>query len=526
MDSSSTTTMASASAAASAGGGGGGEDDVAPVVSAGTTTTDQALFAEEVAHEIVLNVIANLGSGEEGGQEDEPGPPAFSSSPAPPPPPPPPATPKRFPKLRAFVWRQLLAVSLVIAVALGLIWPEPGVLFGTKVDGRSPFQTALVVTIFLVMGLKLNTDAALRAVKEAKGIVWGIFSILFVTASIGAALTNLIDFPDIPEFAVGLVVFYLGPTTSSSGVVMVTTANGNWTLSLLLTVSTSILAIFTIPSMLSWLAEFKTETPVTLDVGELILNLVYTVLIPLFIGKCLQLASARVRRFIKEHPILFRLVPMYCIVLVPWLKVSQSMANGSFDQVTAASVFVLLGWAIAVHVLFLIINYGACLVLRVRRAEMKALVISCSQKTLPVALAVLSFLPETLGSIGLMSIGCVMAHFTQIIIDSFLVGKWAGDEEEEEEKEKGGPAEEEEKEETEEVEEIEIDREGENNSMEVTTLTAKTKGGVGAGREEVSAQEENGPSKAGWWWWTQAAGEAGVGVSVGQRRRRLISSVV
>lgn len=52
--------------------------------------------------------------------------------------------------------------------------------------------------------------------------------------------------------------------------------------------------------------------------------------------------------------------------------------------------------------------------LRTKRPEMKAIVISASQKTLPVALAVITFLPDSLGDQGQMGIACVIAHLVQV----------------------------------------------------------------------------------------------------------------
>lgn len=48
-----------------------------------------------------------------------------------------------------------------------------------------------------------------------------------------------------------------------------------------------------------------------------------------------------------------------------------------------------------------------------------------SQKTLPIAVTVLNQLSTTIkGPIGLAVIPCVVAHLSQIVIDSFLVSRW------------------------------------------------------------------------------------------------------
>ena len=59
--------------------------------------------------------------------------------------------------------------------------------------------------------------------------------------------------------------------------------------------------------------------------------------------------------------------------------------------------------------------------------ERKAVVIVASQKTLPIAVAVLSFIPETTSGFntGIASIACVLAHFVQILIDAFIATRLA-----------------------------------------------------------------------------------------------------
>ena len=48
-----------------------------------------------------------------------------------------------------------------------------------------------------------------------------------------------------------------------------------------------------------------------------------------------------------------------------------------------------------------------------------------SQKTLPVCVTVIEFLPTELGSRGIMVIGAILGHFTQILIDAVLASWWA-----------------------------------------------------------------------------------------------------
>ena len=88
-----------------------------------------------------------------------------------------------------------------------------------------------------------------------------------------------------------------------------------------------------------------------------------------------------------------------------------------------------------VHYIFFILSYLYCLVFRVDDSAKKALVLSCSMKTLPIAmtsiiywivllLLVISFLPDSLGSQGVVLVPAILFHFTQLISGSFLAVLW------------------------------------------------------------------------------------------------------
>merc|ERR1719174_1263156 len=56
----------------------------------------------------------------------------------------------------------------------------------------------------------------------------------------------------------------------------------------------------------------------------------------------------------------------------------------------------------------------------------RAVFLLASQKTLPVAMAIISGLPEeSFGQAGLVALPCIFGHLSQLIIDSFLVDYWA-----------------------------------------------------------------------------------------------------
>ena len=71
-------------------------------------------------------------------------------------------------------------------------------------------------------------------------------------------------------------------------------------------------------------------------------------------------------------------------------------------------------------------NTAATKLLKLGLPEKKAVIILATQKTLPVSITLVNFLPDALGNKGLLTIPCIIAHFVQILIDGFLVARWEG----------------------------------------------------------------------------------------------------
>lgn len=154
---------------------------------------------------------------------------------------------KILPKVGKFCVKNHLPIGLVLVIILGSLWPKPGVYLG-----KAKMQYVCVVIIFFCSGLKLKTDDIKEALKSVKAVVWGFFSILFLTVVIGIEMTKAISgqfddpvpamdfanetritcgsagnetFQNKPfgpqDFNVGAQVFFAMPCTISSGIVLV-----------------------------------------------------------------------------------------------------------------------------------------------------------------------------------------------------------------------------------------------------------------------------------------------------------------
>ena len=217
------------------------------------------------------------------------------------------------------------------------------------------------------------------------------------------------------------------PTTINSGVALANAAKGNFALALLLTVVSNLVGIFTAPFFLSLLLSVE---GIELDPVPLLINLLFTLLLPLAVGKLLrESCSQRVLPILKRHKQLISNASNLFLMCIPWMKLSSSQA--ALLELSAGAIAGLVGCGLVIHAIYLLLNFAvATYVLPLHRASRgldikKSVVIMGSQKTLPMAMTILSFFPEALGEAGLIAIPCILSHLTQIFADAFLAAKWA-----------------------------------------------------------------------------------------------------
>lgn len=312
-----------------------------------------------------------------------------------------------------FLQRQFLPIGLLAVAAVGFFFPRPGLYMA-----ELPTQYVAVSIIFLLSGLMLKTDEVHAALVAWKAMSWGCVSILFATPFLGAAIA--FQLPMEPAFQFGLALFCCMPTTLTSGVALTAQARGNVALALLLTVLTNTAGIFTVPFVLAHLLSSLGQ--VELSAGDLFAKLCLSILLPLGIGKYLRRFAVD---WLDAQRTRLSLASNAALISIPWMKFSES--SGQLAEVEPVSLLVLVVSGLAIHALYLLLNGGVCVLLQLEAAARRAVVLMTSQKTLPVAMTVLAFLPDSAVSPelkGLIAIPCIVFHLGQIFTDAVIATRW------------------------------------------------------------------------------------------------------
>jgi solute carrier family 10 (sodium/bile acid cotransporter), member 7 len=227
------------------------------------------------------------------------------------------------------------------------------------------------------------------------------------------------------------VFFYqLHPLTCTIFPILIVAAKGNAAVALMLTVSTNILAIFTVPFTVKLVIDVEN---VTINAADLLVKLAVTILAPLIAGKILRELFAPIRRFVAAHKVGLGLLNNGSLIFIVWQTLSSSQSsviNTAFKNLALMALA-----AVLLHIAYLLVN-GALMVgfmrvpdsfkaVRVEVTEAVAVLIMASEKTLPMAVTVIAFLPEEAGSTGQLTVPCVIAHISQVLIDAWLAHRIA-----------------------------------------------------------------------------------------------------
>lgn len=291
---------------------------------------------------------------------------------------------------------------------LSLVIPELGAWL--KGLGVVPI---FIVAIFLCQGASTDGRTFRRVKPYLKALTWG-----FVVAH---ALAPLLAWLAVRAMhwqgddRVGFLLICCMAPTLVSGIVIATQADGDRATALILTVVLNLAAVLTIPFNLRW----TLGADVALDQWALLRKLVLYILVPAGIGQAFRLVKPQV---IARHPNILKYTPVLMLGATVFVSLSQQADN--LRQLEMLKVVSLALPSLAVHYVLLVVAYaGARLALGLPRADCRSLAFVCSQKTIPVAVAVWS--TEFADAYPLALLPPIIFHLSQIWGDGVVAQLWS-----------------------------------------------------------------------------------------------------
>lgn len=305
--------------------------------------------------------------------------------------------------MKDYLLKYWFFVALVATVTAAIYVPN----LDTWLDTYHVLKAAIVAA-FLVTGLTLRTRDIAAEAGNVRALAASVVS-CFVFFPVVSFLAAEIVFGGTPDFVVGVAILGAVPVTVASGTILTGVARGNIPLSLLICVTNTAVAIFTIPFSLQLLLGFG--EPIDLPVLKMIRSLILLVLLPILIG---QLFRIKLRQQIDKRRTALSIFSQWVVLLL----IANGVSN-SADQISQAggTLIVLVAFVLVLHGVILSMNYGISRLIRLDRPSRSAFTIHTSQKTLTVSYVVwhgyFTAYPMAL-------IPVIVHHLTQVIVDMIV----------------------------------------------------------------------------------------------------------
>lgn len=237
-----------------------------------------------------------------------------------------------------------------------------------------------ILTILMFdLGLTLEGKDFLLVFKRFKSVVAGMIGQLVVLPLLAWAIANVMGLN--PIFTIGLVLIACCPGGSSSNIFSML-AKGDVALSVSLTAVSSIITLITVPLILQWTTSAVGETyGITLPVGNLLVQNVVTMLLPILLGIGVRHwwknAAARIEKVLSKcaFPALMLLAGVF------FVQHRETIAEHFTSLGTAVTVLLLCSIAIAALL---------CIIFRLNTQERRTIIIEVGMQNAAQAIAIAS----------------------------------------------------------------------------------------------------------------------------------------
>ncbi len=300
----------------------------------------------------------------------------------------------------------ILPIGLVLALIVAILFPAPGT--SLKDLGIVPW---MVVTIFVINGFQTSLNNLQFKKKILITLLAATIINLFIAPILGSYIALSLQLSE--QITIGLIVAMAVPATLSSGIVITGLAGGDTGKALFFTIALNLIGIFSIPFMLQWM--LNGAGLVELSSWPLLKQLLSIVLLPFVVGLLIQKVHKG-----KPFNKLIGYIPSLCVITTAWVSLSSSAEL--LKSLNAVSILLILAASVVAHCALLALCTLYKLLHRVERGEWLAMLFTASQKTLPVAVGVLTSLKI---EIGVALVTCILLHFVQLFIDSILANRFA-----------------------------------------------------------------------------------------------------
>ncbi|MCP3967459.1 MAG: bile acid:sodium symporter [Lentisphaerae bacterium] len=294
--------------------------------------------------------------------------------------------------------KMLLPIGLLLVILISALAPTPGIWM--KEHYMIEIFTAFM---FLTNGWVFK----IKSLNIGRSFFLMLFAALFFLVIAGPLLgvVGVYVFGFTSLYGIGFIAMSSAPPTLSSCAVITEVAGGNAAASLFLTVLLNLTSIFSLPIVIPLAIGSTGE--VSISGTRLLFKLLLIVLFPFCVGVFLK------KRFKRDYSWV-SYVPIICVLFTvsAAFSASRDLLFKIFRQLP-----ILVLAAAAIHLTLMLFAWITARCLRFDKGNTTAFSFTVSQKTMPIAIGVLSTLQ---GHIAEAFAVCLIFHMTQLFVDSMI----------------------------------------------------------------------------------------------------------
>ena len=307
-------------------------------------------------------------------------------------------------------------VGMVVAVGLAWLFPGPGARGGWL--HPELLTKGGVALIFFLHGVALSFAAL-----KAGAFRWPLhlvvqLSTFLLFPLLGLTLLAVIGRWLSPDLQLG--VFYLAalPSTVSSSVALTAAARGNVPAAVFNATLSSLIGVIFTPLWMGW---FAGKTGQALPLGDVMLDLVIWLVMPLVIG---QIARHWLAAWAARNKPRINVVDRLTILLLVYTSFCDSVEMGIWTGNGWAVVWAM-GVSLVLFIVVMAMTGAICDVLGFPIADRIAAQFCGSKKTLASGVPMAQLMFGSHPGIGLILLPIMIYHPLQLILCGILAGRWA-----------------------------------------------------------------------------------------------------
>lgn len=235
----------------------------------------------------------------------------------------------------------------------------------------------ILTLLMFDLGLSLEWKDFTLVFKQPRAMVAGMLGQLVLLPVLAYFVTLILDLP--PVFTIGIMLIACCPGGSSSNVFS-KLAHGDVALSVSLTAVSSVVTLITMPIIMQWVsAQYGRDVNITLPVGNLLVQNLLTMLLPIVLG--ILLRYYRQNTATRISAVLSKLAFPLLMLLAGLFFIGNRASIIEYFGLLGISVTAMLLAAIALAALL-------CLIFRLRKNERRTIVIEVGMQNAAQAIAV------------------------------------------------------------------------------------------------------------------------------------------